>query len=82
MPPVQKPYLVKASRCDGVRFRCSGVDSVLFLCVTATLQCPLCNGVGVWRKGVGFDHERRCGDCSVYWEPGSVYYVVKPEFDK
>ena len=34
------------------------------------LLCPLCGQKAFWRHGMHFDHEKRCGDCNVSWEPG------------
>lgn len=33
------------------------------------LDCPKCGKRGVRRRGVHFDHEYRCGECSVVWNP-------------
>lgn len=33
------------------------------------LDCPQCGKRGARRRGVHFDHEYRCGECSVVWNP-------------
>ena len=45
--------------------------------VTPQAHCPSCGRVGGRRRGVGFDHELRCGDCNLSWEPGRSYTLVK-----
>lgn len=32
-------------------------------------ECPKCGVRGVRRRGVGFEHEWRCADCSFCWDP-------------
>jgi hypothetical protein len=34
-----------------------------------SLTCPKCKRRGYRRKGVHFDHELRCGECDISWEP-------------
>lgn len=33
-------------------------------------KCPKCNGLGHWRSGVHFEHEKLCPKCNIEWEPG------------
>lgn len=51
------------------------LPSVVFVC-RAESKCPFCDQHGPWRRGVGFDHERRCEPCDVTWEPGEWYLAV------
>lgn len=32
--------------------------------------CPKCGGPSFWRHGAHYDHEKRCGECCISWEPG------------
>ncbi len=41
--------------------------------VTTILDCPVCGKRGFRRHGMHFDHEFRCGECSISWEPGKKY---------
>jgi len=38
-------------------------------------RCPKCRKLGQWRHGVYFDHEKRCRDCNLSWEPDKVVKV-------
>lgn len=35
-------------------------------------HCPQCDRPGVWRNGVGFEHEMRCTQCKIVWCPGEI----------
>jgi len=37
-------------------------------------KCPKCNKVGKWRSGVGFEHEMRCSNCNIVWDPEEHRY--------
>lgn len=50
-------------------------QSVVFVCQPLAM-CPFCRQICPWRRGVGFDHERRCGRCDVTWEPGELYLAI------
>lgn len=39
-------------------------------------RCPACDKPGIWRLGVYFEHEKRCPECSIIWEPGKTYLIV------
>lgn len=39
-------------------------------------RCPFCDGRGVWRRGVHFDHQMRCGKCDVVWTPDEDVVVM------
>jgi hypothetical protein len=41
--------------------------------ITIGGRCPICDKVGSWRRGVGFEHEMRCGKCQLVWEPDEKY---------
>jgi hypothetical protein len=46
--------------------------------VTAGMDCPVCGGAGWWRRGVHFDHMRKCSACDASgWEPGEDYTFRK-----
>lgn len=43
----------------------------------AGYSCPKCGGPGHWRRGVHFDHEKRCERCDFSWEPGRTLITLK-----
>lgn len=45
----------------------------------AGYKCPFCDKAGHWRSGVHFDHEMRCGDCCVVWEPEVTYRILRDD---
>ncbi len=47
--------------------------------VDATHFCPCCQRKGNWRQGVHFEHEMRCGDCEITWEPHQQYLLIEKE---
>lgn len=47
--------------------------------VTAGIECPVCGGKGWWRRGVHFDHMRKCSECKASaWVPGEEYAFRTP----
>ena len=44
--------------------------------LTPMYHCPGCNKPGHRRSGVGFEHQYRCGACSLVWEPERTIALV------
>lgn len=81
-------------RAEFIRVQCELANTPAS--VVATNRCPVCDGPGVWRRGVGFDHEKRCSKCDETWEPGArvttrrrdrlasreiqLSHIVRPQF--
>lgn len=34
-----------------------------------TRRCPRCSRLCYFRRGVHFEHQRRCGECRICWDP-------------
>jgi len=45
----------------------------------AGMRCPACDRAGNWRMGYEFEHEMRCGYCSIVWEPEKQYFRMITE---
>jgi hypothetical protein len=44
--------------------------------VSPGLHCPMCRKRGYRRHGLHFDHEFRCGECDLSWEPDTRVRLV------